>query len=493
MKQRTIKEILLILFGILSIGISLLYRNRGSDLLFFDFLLIIITFSLSLTSKRIISVFISNRAYYLINSHIVGSIIKSILLAVLIYNQMVGKEMEFISCFILQCSLVDLVAMLAGWIQLKRPAYSALISGFTFFVFLSIVILGSKVEAGILPSLIRGICIINMAGFLSIRLNRKLRQTNAKENIFCLRMLIDIQLIQQLVYSVLFSQGRYHLLLLVTLEFLQAFYLLHHVFDIYLYEPWNQKIKNMKKADEVIEMQERSCDMIVNLSHELKTPVNVIRSALDILILDTDRRQKQDVKAIKAECNRLMNLIQDMIDIQKINTHHTEISLKSYNLVELLENVIDVFGSELNEIKIIFNPEEEEIGQMADGPLMQKGFMLLIGMLLNLSQGEEIFIEMGKNAETGTVNICFVSSGAGQLKKINQELEENKAITDIESVLTVKLIQAILALHSTKLSFEKQDQVIICYEAKSCGERVWQDERNKAVLTDQIRCRYAES
>lgn len=78
-----------------------------------------------------------------------------------------------------------------------------------------------------------------------------------------------------------------------------------------------------------------------NMSHEFKTPLNVIFSALQIIDLHT----KNDVKSskykriMKQNCYRLLNLINNLIDMSKIDSGYLNLELGNHIIVSIVEDI----------------------------------------------------------------------------------------------------------------------------------------------------------
>ena len=281
-------------------------------------------------------------------------------------------------------------------------------------------------------------------------------------------------------------------------QFLHVFYLFYCAFGVCIASPWEARMHALNEAEEQINEQSKNCDMIVNLSHELKTPVNVIRSALDIFVLDFEEEEMiQEVKELKKDCNIVMNIIQDMIDIQKINGHHIAFKYQTYNLVEIIENVMDAFAKELVDSQLIFNPQEEEINQVVDGVFMQQCFMLLFGILIQHDRTKKLYVEIREEHEEALISIRIVNANIMYLEKLYEEMnaisKEDKRVEDVANMLTLKLIYAILALHNSTIVFDSKNtekELWIYLRRKEEGKAIWLDDRSVAVLNDQIGCRY---
>lgn len=266
-------------------------------------------------------------------------------------------------------------------------------------------------------------------------------------------------------------------------------------FNTYYKIPVNQQQDESNRLADDIRKLEHACETIVNLSHELKTPVNVIKSAVDMLVLDNPEDIKE-LQCIKEDCNLIMNLIQDMIDTQKIKTRSIEIVKKKYNIVEVVDNVVDAFQNAIPNFDLLFEPHEEEICQRLDINLFQKGIMILIGQIYDDPAAE---IEMQQ--KDGYIIIDFRSINVSKFMYIHELFYKitngvdyvNDSLEDkyIQELMSYKLFDLILREHNALLKFGDKDQMSIILEVDEGDTKLaWPDEIAVAVLNDQVTCRY---
>jgi PAS domain S-box-containing protein len=97
---------------------------------------------------------------------------------------------------------------------------------------------------------------------------------------------------------------------------------------------------------------------LANMSHEIRTPMNGILGFTELLKEPqlTGEEQKEYIDIIEKSGARLLNIINDIISISKIESGETEISYSQININELIENLIAFFSSEAGQknIKILF-------------------------------------------------------------------------------------------------------------------------------------------
>lgn len=128
------------------------------------------------------------------------------------------------------------------------------------------------------------------------------------------------------------------------------------------------KLENAEKELELRDVMEKARDEVLsNISHEFKTPVNVIYSTVQIQDLNLQKGNYGSIlefnKIIKKNCNRLIRLINNFIDSTKLENNKLEFNLKCVNIVAIVEDItISVVNfAKSKNINIIFDTEEEEL------------------------------------------------------------------------------------------------------------------------------------
>lgn len=245
----------------------------------------------------------------------------------------------------------------------------------------------------------------------------------------------------------------YFIVLCFVLQLIEVYCILKSVLTSCVAGPLNKNLNALQEAEEKIDNHNESSRMIVNLSHELKTPVNVIRSATELLILDCKETElSQDIKALKEECNQVMNVIQRMIDIQRIKGGECSIKAKEYNLVALFENIIDAFMEEYKEISIIFNPTQEEMYTEVDIRLLQQGLVQLLVTMLEWDDKESIYIEMDVS-DNQKVNLTFLHKSTREIGRLLQEIKSFCNEEKMIHILNLQFLEEVLSLHNGSISY----------------------------------------
>ena len=97
-----------------------------------------------------------------------------------------------------------------------------------------------------------------------------------------------------------------------------------------------------KETAEVANLTKSS--FLANMSHELRTPLNAILGFAQLMQLDSslERSQKEKVEIINRSGEHLLSLINDVLDLSKIEAGKTELDFHDFDLLELLKSIEDM-------------------------------------------------------------------------------------------------------------------------------------------------------
>lgn len=169
--------------------------------------------------------------------------------------------------------------------------------------------------------------------------------------------------------------------------------------------------ENMELLNETREMNKMITEFFSNVSHELKTPLHVIFSAIQLLSLYSENCeegaycniQEKYLAVMKTNCYRLMRLINNILDMTILDAGFFRLSIKNYNIVSVVEDISMSVASyaESKNIGFVFDTEVEEVIMAFDPDKIERIMLNLISNAIKFSKpGGEIdinIIEEGKH------------------------------------------------------------------------------------------------
>ena len=170
-----------------------------------------------------------------------------------------------------------------------------------------------------------------------------------------------------------------------------------------------------KKCDELKEVENIRSQFFANLSHEFKTPINIIYSCIQML--DTyknfedkilaDGYRKYD-KTIKQNCFRMLRLINNLVDITKIDSGFIKIKLTNYDIVSLVENITlsTIPYAKSKNINLVFDTLVEELEIKCSPEYIERIILNLLSNAVKFTDdGGNILVFIDSNEEWVTIKI----------------------------------------------------------------------------------------
>ena len=182
---------------------------------------------------------------------------------------------------------------------------------------------------------------------------------------------------------------------------------------------YSEKIKDdLRKR--TLEEQIKS-DFLSSISHDLKTPINVIYSSVQVQekFYNNQHIEKVDYynQVNKENCMTLMRLANNLIDSSKINYDYLKPNLKTYNIVTLIEDSIGMLAEYIKEknLTYVFDTNEEEVYVKCDQEFVQRIILNLISNSIKHTREGGIGVEI--KAKKNKVLISFTDTGEGMDKE----------------------------------------------------------------------------
>jgi len=227
------------------------------------------------------------------------------------------------------------------------------------------------------------------------------------------------------------------------------------------------------KAKEKMKAANKVQDVIyANVAHELKTPLNVIFSANQMMEMYLKNDNFEDNKekffnynnSIKQNCYRLIKLINNIVDLSKSKSGFLKLNLSNENIVKIVEDITESvleYAKSLN-LRIIFDTNVEERIISCDPNMIERVVLNLISNALKFSNpNSDIYINVYDKGSI--VEISVKDTGIGIDKKHLDLLFERFYQVDKTmsrnaegSGIGLSLIKSIVEMHGGRLSVESE-------------------------------------
>lgn len=229
--------------------------------------------------------------------------------------------------------------------------------------------------------------------------------------------------------------------------------------------------ENKTLMEKTMEYDKLKTEFISNMSHELKTPLNIIFCITQIYfdsikndeILDGEKLNNY-MGTIKQNCYRLLRLVNNLIDISKIDSEFMELNLKNENIVEVIEEITQSTAEYVQSKGriIIFDTDTEEKIIAFDAEVMER-------ILLNLISNATKFTEPGDTIEVtvydkgNNIEISVKDNGIGiPQDKIPQIFQRFKQVDPLlnrrheGSGIGLALVKSLVEMHNGTIDVKSQ-------------------------------------
>mgnify|MGYP001124058437 CR=1 FL=1 len=223
-----------------------------------------------------------------------------------------------------------------------------------------------------------------------------------------------------------------------------------------LYEHEISKQQNQKQIANAA--SKAKSDFLARVSHEIRTPLNGVLG-MGELMLDTcmDEEQKVYADSIMASGHHLLDIINDILDLSKIEAGKLELEYKSFDLLLLVDEIVGVFTSQSKQKNLLFTCVfDEKINRYRIGDIIrikQILFNLLSNAFKFTNQGEVSLHVSQLEDDNNTIIFSVVDTGSGIDDEFVEELFQ--PFVQADSAITRKFGGTGLGLAIVKQLVEK--------------------------------------
>ena len=175
-----------------------------------------------------------------------------------------------------------------------------------------------------------------------------------------------------------------------------------------------------KKLEETIQLESIRNEFFGNISHEFKTPLNIILGIVQLIDknIELDNISKENlirhVDIMKQNSYRLLRLVNNLIDISRIDIGYYNLQPSNYNIVKVIEDITLSIAEYVKhkKINLIFNTDVEEITLACDPDKIERVMLNLLSNAIKYTDDNgDIYVSLNKVNEDVVVSVK--DSGVG--------------------------------------------------------------------------------
>ena len=205
-------------------------------------------------------------------------------------------------------------------------------------------------------------------------------------------------------------------------------------------------------------------ELLANVSHDLKTPLTLIKANAEMvkdLTYANEEKRNKNLDVIIKETDRLNMLVEDILDLSRAQSKTMKLELKRLNLNELIESILTRYEvlKEKSGYKIVFNSDNEYVVK-ADRKRLEQVIYNLINNAVNYT-GKDKQVTVNLKSKKNTIIFEVIDTGKGIKKEDIDYIWDKYYKSDksyhrvtVGTGLGLSIVKNILEMHNFKYGVE---------------------------------------
>jgi len=224
-----------------------------------------------------------------------------------------------------------------------------------------------------------------------------------------------------------------------------------------LYSELEEKNKKLQDLDKL------KSDFVSTVSHELRTPLATTKDAI-ILVLDElpgkiNEKQKTILNIAKNNINRLERIINNILDVSKIEAGKVELKRETINIADLVKQIAASFESKIKQKGLELKVNVPDVNVYVDQDKMPQIFSNLIANAIKFTEKGRIEISVAEKEKT--IECTVRDTGKGIPKKDIprvfgkfQQFARASGAEEKGTGLGLSIVRSLIELHRGGIWFE---------------------------------------
>jgi len=222
-----------------------------------------------------------------------------------------------------------------------------------------------------------------------------------------------------------------------------------------------------KQLEEAKQYDKIKNEFFANISHEFSTPINVLLGTLQLIELHNRKGTyniDNYISIMKQNCYRLLRLVNNLIDITKIDSGYYDINMGYYNIVKIVEDITDSVAQYIQDrgLSFEFDTDIEEKGIICDPDQIERIMLNLISNAVKFTKpGGKISIYIRDKGSS--IAISVKDTGIGIPKEKQKVIFErfrqiDKSLTREHegSGIGLSLVKSLVEMHDGNISLRSK-------------------------------------
>ena len=194
------------------------------------------------------------------------------------------------------------------------------------------------------------------------------------------------------------------------------------------------------KSRQLAEASERKSQFLASMSHELRTPLNAIIGLTEMMVTNAARfgteKALEPLRRVNAAGTHLLSLINEILDLSKIEAGKLELNPEPVNLARLIDEVVGTAGqlAEKNQNRLVIEAQDNLGPLNADSMRLKQILLNLLSNACKFTKEGEVALRVRKVADgRDWVELAVADTGIGltaeQQAKLFQDFTQADSLT----------------------------------------------------------------
>lgn len=272
--------------------------------------------------------------------------------------------------------------------------------------------------------------------------------------------------------------------------------------------------EELRKASYEAELMARKADeanqaksiFLANMSHEIRTPMNAVMGYTELLSAAVqDKKQKSYLSSIRAGSRALLTLINDILDLSKVEAGKLHIEYRPISLSPLFDELQKIFTAKIDSKKLQFSVELSKAipaAVMLDETRIRQVLFNLVGNAIKFTHSGTIYVRAMSEPSTddGKVDLTIEVEDTGigiphdQQERIFRAFEQQEGQSTREyggTGLGLAISKKLVEMMGGELSIKSEVGKGSCFKVKICNVEIASvDQLVDSELPDSSRYRF---